>query len=567
MADVNLSAEITIRVADAEKNIAALTKTIQDQAARIDALLKKVPKSLNDLTPASKNAAFALTNLGRVASDAPFGFIAIQNNINPLIESFGYLATEAKAAGTSIGSALLGALTGPAGLGLAVAAVTAGLTLYAQSQQKANSEQKKAKETTDDLAEAYTNAANNSAKELSSLTAIYDASQNDNLSRQQRLIAVQKLQKEYPSYFSNFSKEAILAGEATVAYDKLTQSIINRAVVSSSQKLLEDSIKPLIDFYNYQRKNEKQFEQDSKDATDGLYKGLIEKSKALSPALAKELNKIFAPKTKEGILKNISEARGAIQDAIKDLGIESIIDPDSVFKAPKKAKAKRPELGGIFGSQVNNTFGAKDTLTTSLDSQTLAANNAMEAVKAYTESQLDLGYQTRVNNELFTAQNDVLNQTVGIIGGGLTDAFANALAGGQSAFAGIAQLISGLLIKIAAAIAAAALLAALLSFTGLGTFTKSFAGLTSSLSGISGLGKLITGVPALANGGVVSSPTLALIGEGNESEIVAPLSKFDAMVNSRASQNNMSLEPVLIPNGIILQAIKNGENQKGRRGR
>jgi hypothetical protein len=33
-------------------------------------------------------AAFALTNLGRVAQDAPFGFIGIQNNLNPLLESF-----------------------------------------------------------------------------------------------------------------------------------------------------------------------------------------------------------------------------------------------------------------------------------------------------------------------------------------------------------------------------------------------------------------------------------------------------------------------------------------------
>lgn len=39
-------------------------------------------------------------------------------------------------------------------------------------------------------------------------------------------------------------------------------------------------------------------------------------------------------------------------------------------------------------------------------------------------------------------------------------------------------------------------------------------------------------VPALATGGIVSAPTLALIGEGNESEAVIPLSKLDAMLNN-----------------------------------
>lgn len=38
-------------------------------------------------------------------------------------------------------------------------------------------------------------------------------------------------------------------------------------------------------------------------------------------------------------------------------------------------------------------------------------------------------------------------------------------------------------------------------------------------------------IPMLANGGVVSSPTLAMIGEGSESEAVMPLSVLDDMVN------------------------------------
>lgn len=49
-----------------------------------------------------------------------------------------------------------------------------------------------------------------------------------------------------------------------------------------------------------------------------------------------------------------------------------------------------------------------------------------------------------------------------------------------------------------------------------------------------GIGALagIGGIPGLATGGIVTGPTLALIGEGAESEAVIPLSKLDAMMQN-----------------------------------
>jgi hypothetical protein len=43
-----------------------------------------------------------------------------------------------------------------------------------------------------------------------------------------------------------------------------------------------------------------------------------------------------------------------------------------------------------------------------------------------------------------------------------------------------------------------------------------------------------TNIPALAEGGIVTGPTLALIGEGRESEAVIPLSKLDNMMGSNS---------------------------------
>lgn len=46
-------------------------------------------------------------------------------------------------------------------------------------------------------------------------------------------------------------------------------------------------------------------------------------------------------------------------------------------------------------------------------------------------------------------------------------------------------------------------------------------------------------VPAMADGGIVTAPTLAYIGEGRESEAVIPLSKLDAMISSGSSDDEV----------------------------
>ena len=84
----------------------------------------------------------ALINLGRVAQDAPFGFIAIQNNIPPLIDSFQSLV---KSTGSvtgalkSIGSAALGF----GGIGLLVSVATSALTLFSLASRKSKDETEK----------------------------------------------------------------------------------------------------------------------------------------------------------------------------------------------------------------------------------------------------------------------------------------------------------------------------------------------------------------------------------------------------------------------------------------
>ena len=51
------------------------------------------------------------------------------------------------------------------------------------------------------------------------------------------------------------------------------------------------------------------------------------------------------------------------------------------------------------------------------------------------------------------------------------------------------------------------------------------------------MSKMSEGIPAMAEGGIVTGPTLALIGEGRESEAVIPLSKLNNMMQGGGGQN------------------------------
>lgn len=85
--------------------------------------------ALAKTSTSSNQATLALSNLSRVAQDAPYGFIGIANNINPLLESFQRLKVST---GSTKGAlkALGSSLTGAGGLGLAVGIASSLLVVF-----------------------------------------------------------------------------------------------------------------------------------------------------------------------------------------------------------------------------------------------------------------------------------------------------------------------------------------------------------------------------------------------------------------------------------------------------
>ena len=112
-----------------------------------------------------------------------------------------------------------------------ITAVVAGLALWITRTNQLTLAQKQ-------LQDIEKKAHESSIEELTTLRLLYEASQDQKRSIEERTTAVQKLQEKYPDYFGNLSTEAILAGNAADEYDRLTTSILNSARAKARQEQL-----------------------------------------------------------------------------------------------------------------------------------------------------------------------------------------------------------------------------------------------------------------------------------------------------------------------------------------
>ena len=117
-------------------------------------------------------------------------------------------------------------------IGLLVAGITAvvgGLALWIYRTKELTIAQKQ-------LNDIENKAKQDTAEELSMLKVLYEASQDQKRSIEERTNAIAQLQEKYPDYFGSLSTEAILAGNAASEYDRLTTSILNSARAKARQE-------------------------------------------------------------------------------------------------------------------------------------------------------------------------------------------------------------------------------------------------------------------------------------------------------------------------------------------
>lgn len=227
-----------------DKDLKSATNQLKSFASQASTISNQIG---NNVTKGASQASFALTSLGRVAQDAPFGFIGIQNNIQPLIESFQRLKETSGSTGGAL-KALGQSLVGGGGLLLAVSLVTSALTILAQNPDKVagalnylsgvvdNSTESQRKYN-EELIKTQANAK----VEIANINSLVSVAQNESLSRNARLEAIKKLKDEYPTVLGFLSLETIKSKEAASAINILSQSLLRKAKIQATEKVLGEA--------------------------------------------------------------------------------------------------------------------------------------------------------------------------------------------------------------------------------------------------------------------------------------------------------------------------------------
>ena len=233
-------AEETIKISVVASGFDQVQRGLSNTSKALDDTSKSAANASralgSQLNNASGQASNTLTNLNRVVQDAPFGFMGIANNINPLIESFGRLRAESGSTGGAFKS-LLSSLAGPAGIGIAVAAITTALTFAQIGFQRWGASAKKAK----DEADAFKKAQEDFSKSLDSakssalasglaLQSYVDVAKNSKLPIEQRNEALKRANEILGEHGKQLTLASIATAEGTNEITLYTKALVAQAV-------------------------------------------------------------------------------------------------------------------------------------------------------------------------------------------------------------------------------------------------------------------------------------------------------------------------------------------------
>ena len=328
--------EVALRKATDPKQIEYLQRSISGLKEKINTL----NSSQGSLASSSNKAGMALNDLSRIAQDAPYGFIGISNNINPLIESFSRLRIATGSTGGAL-KALGAGLTGPAGIGLAFGLVSAaisfasvGLSRWVKTTEEAKKQQK-------DFVDILNSTRSSALSSGLQLQAYIDVAKNGQLPLEQRNEALKKANEILGEHGTKLTLANVATKAITEQTKLYTEALIAQAVSTKFadqiadltikkidlQKELATAQKEAIlttsDLNNVTSKNNKQIrdglivtsESNNLSGKDVLLKGKIVQATTKQVNVQKELNdiniKLF------GLQSNLNQS---IEDATKIFG-------------------------------------------------------------------------------------------------------------------------------------------------------------------------------------------------------------------------------------------------------
>jgi hypothetical protein len=221
-------------------NVAGLTAGVNTATGQLDKLGKAAATTapqVQKLAQATQGYNSVGIDFARIVQDAPFGIIGVGNNITQLAQSFQTLKNSTGSTSAALKQSFASIFSSGNALILGISLLTTAFTILQQkgffkTEEDAKSLDealKQYQETLTGVAAATLKGAQEAQKELAVLKSLELQATNTAVSTDKRLEAVNELQKLYPDYFGNLSKEQILNGQVGDAYLKVAANLLAKA--------------------------------------------------------------------------------------------------------------------------------------------------------------------------------------------------------------------------------------------------------------------------------------------------------------------------------------------------
>lgn len=520
-----MATEETLRIV-----ITAENKSAIEGLKQVSSATQTFVNAQGNLVKGSNQAAQALTNVGRVAQDLPFGFIGIQNNLNPLLESFQRLKAETGTTGGAL-KALGSSLIGAGGIGLALSVASSAFLLFGDKLFDTGKKAQEAKKAIDDATASI-------AKDAAQVGILAEKYRDTNLSLGQRREILKQLNNISPEYFQGLKAEATTYADLRKASDAYTQSLAGQIKAKILSIELE---KKVTDLFKVQEEQQKiiQLRQEfaTKNKTGQPSQGdprLAERIR-LGERDVKLLEMRIAGLTKIQELEGKGNKESTRTEAVRAISVKVDNRPQEEL-AINDALRERLTLIGRIADELQRqqqNQQKKDFLIAGgvapQKTQALAAYDQEQAARQQTLLGIE---QSRISalDEMNKKFKDQM-----ALGEGIANTFVNMLANIASApdpFAAIGESLKRLAIDLAATVAKMLIIRAIM------VAINPAAGAAKGIGGI--LGAAIGGVTPFATGGIVNGPTMGLVGEAGP-EMILPLDRFKGFVDQAGKMGALSM--------------------------
>lgn len=524
---IKIGADVSQAVAGLKQVDAAATKsatTLQKMAPSVS----KATGELAKLPGASNQATQALTNLSRVAQDAPYGFIGIANNLNPLLESFQRLKASTGTTGGAL-KALGKELGGAGGIGLALGVASSLAVVFGDRLFGASKAAKEAKTSADSLKDSITGIFQESAKEAASAAAFVGILKNETETRERKLSAIKELQKIQPEVFANLKLE----GNAVVGLDNAYKNYLDNLKTVIAVKIKQAQLEQLIGtLLEKQGVTLTQSEKKIKNFVDAVKKSQLDRAKATGGGEAQSFVESILG-TEEQNKKDVEKIKSDIDALISDIsqlskGVkvpELKIKPDKVDFEGQFAKIvylKKPIFiqGRIFD------FNAAQEGTDLLKKLEYEFSDRLKSMeKLVVTPKLNIAPSVAEGNKKLLEQFNELKRNAEFVAGSISSAFTDAftqIAEGKNAFHVLGEAIKKVVVDLIRAAIQAIIFKSIMNLI-----------LPGSGSASSGLGSLLGNFGGFrAKGGPVSAGKAFVVGEDGP-EVFTPSVSGSIIPNNR----------------------------------